>query len=109
LAGVASSASACSRIPRKSSGTESKSLELRALADVAVGCKYVEDGPHINTILGECSNDRVEVIPEPNIHITDLVLVHLASAPKGEGFKQFLDSHQQTGNSRVYSRRLLSR
>jgi hypothetical protein len=56
---------------------------------------------HIDIKCSKRSHSRVEVIPEADVDVAHLVLVHFAGAPLGEGLKKLFDSHEETCDCRL--------
>jgi hypothetical protein len=99
---VASSARQVSRISRRSSGTDMRSLLGYSLA--VEGCLdtiEAEHARHIDIKRSKRSHRRVEVITESDVDVADLFLVHFALAPLGKRLEELLDGNKKTGYSRL--------
>lgn len=57
---------------------------------------------HIDIKCSKRSHSRVEVIPEADVDVAHLFLVHFVLAPLGEGLEKLFDGNKKTCDSRFY-------
>jgi hypothetical protein len=98
--GVASSARQVSSTSRRSLGSDNRSLLGYSLA--VEGCFDME-AEHARHIGVKRSDDRVDPIPEVDVDVAHLVLVHFTLAPLGKRLEELPDGNKKTCYSRLGS------
>ena len=96
--GVASSARQVSRTSRRSLGSDRRSLLGDSLA--VQGSLDTEAG-HARHIDVKRSDNRVDPIPEGDVDVAHLALVHFTLAPLGKRLEELPDGNEKTCYSRL--------
>jgi hypothetical protein len=96
--GVASSARQVSSTSRRSLGSDKRSLLGYSLA--VEGCFDME-AEHARHIDVKRSDDRVDPIPEVDVDVAHLVLVHFTLAPLGKRLEELPDGNEKSCYSRL--------